>query len=183
MFSSSRQAWKQDSWEQEEVIHKTVSINPISPNFTNIKSFPSAAGGAEDHGWHCRHRVLSFSGSLSSVCAGFMTFVFLSDTAAVPVGGVFCLSFIIYFHFGISRPRESRYKFVSGLCVQESNLLAEEQTGVTEKGGSTMADVTPPLPCGSCCVWLLLLCTQETSSRRLMCGKRGPQLVVLLSAV
>ena len=96
------EAWKQDSWEQEKVIHKTVSINPISPNFTNIKSSQYAAGGDEDHRWHSRHLVLSFTGSLSSVCDGFMTFVFLSDTAAVLVGGVFCLSFIIYFHFGIS---------------------------------------------------------------------------------
>ena len=127
--------------------------------------------------------MLSFTGSFSSVCTGFMTFVFLSDTAAVSVGGVFCLSFIIYFHFGISRLHESLYKFVFVLRVQELNLLAGEQTGVREKGGSTMADVTPPLPCGTCCVWFLLLCTQETSSRRLMCGKRGPQLVVLLSAV
>lgn len=163
--------------------HKTVSINPISPNFTNIKSFQYATGGDEDQRWHGRHLVLSFTGSLLSICADFMTFVFLSDTAAVPVGGVFCLSFIIYFHFGISRPRESRYKLVSVLRVQELNLLAGEQTGVTEKGGSTMADVTPPLQCCSYCVWLLLLFTQETSSRRLMCGKRGPQLVVLLSAV
>lgn len=53
---------------------------------------------------------LSLAGSLLSVCAGFVTF-------AVSVAGVF-LSFLIYFHFGISRPRESRYKFVSVLRVQ-----------------------------------------------------------------
>lgn len=84
------------------MIHKTVSINPISPNFTNIKSFQNATGGDEDQRWLGRHLMLSFTGSLSSICVGFMTFVFLSDTAADLVGGVFCLSFIIYFHFGIS---------------------------------------------------------------------------------
>lgn len=93
------------------MIHETISINPVPPNFTNSKPSNMQQEEIKAKGGTTGVFSLSLAGSLLSVCAGFVTF-------AVSVQGCFFLSFLIYFHFGISRPRESRYKFVSVLRVQ-----------------------------------------------------------------
>lgn len=66
------------------MINNKIFINPIFPNFVDIKSLSSlqqlemkTKDGMEVFMWP------SFAGSLSNTCAGFMTFVFSPDMAVL----------------------------------------------------------------------------------------------------